>query len=86
MSWDFEDDNVPVPGREMTGYLWVQERDGGGSRVEVHQLVEGEGQAHFMEIAWASVLGRLREGVIEASDPQRELPPRPRRPKNKPKK
>jgi DNA-binding transcriptional ArsR family regulator/uncharacterized protein YndB with AHSA1/START domain len=81
MSWDFEDDNVPVPGREMTGYLWVRGRDAGGSHVEVHQLVEGEEQAHFMEIAWASVLGRLREGVVAASDPKRPLEPRPRRPK-----
>jgi len=85
MSWDFEDDNVPVPGREMTGYLWVQERAGGGSRVEVHQMVDGEDQARFMEIAWTSVLGRLREGVVAASDPQLEVRPRPRRSKTKPK-
>lgn len=83
MSWDFDDDNVPVPGREMTGYLWVHPRDGGGSRVEVHQLVEGSEQAQFMEIAWASVLGRLRAGVVAASDPREEIVPRPRRPKGK---
>ena len=81
MSWDFEDDNVPVPGQEMTGYLWVQALDGGGSRVEVHQLVESSDQAQFMEIAWASVLGRLRAGAVAASDPQTEVRPRPRRPK-----
>lgn len=81
MSWDFDDDNVPVPGREMTGYLWVQPREGGGSHVEVHQLVEGDNQARFMEVAWSSVLGRLRAGVVAASDPQEEVPPRPRRPK-----
>jgi uncharacterized protein YndB with AHSA1/START domain len=81
MSWDFDDDNVPVPGREMTGYLWVQAREGGGSRVEVHQLVDDGNQAQFMEVAWASVLGRLRAGVVAASDPQGEVPPRPRRPK-----
>jgi DNA-binding transcriptional ArsR family regulator/uncharacterized protein YndB with AHSA1/START domain len=81
MSWDFEDDNVPVPGREMIGYLWVQARDGGGSRVEVHQLVDDGDQAQFMEVAWASVLGRLRAGVVAASDPQEGVLPRPRRPK-----
>lgn len=81
MSWDFDDDNVPLPGREMTGYLWVRPRAGGGSRVQVHQLVEGEEQAQFMEVAWASVLGRLRAGVVAASDPQEQVPPRPRRPK-----
>jgi len=83
MSWDFDDDNVPVPGREMTGYLWIQGRDGGGSRVEVHQLVEDEYQARFMKIAWAGVLGRLREGVVAASDPGRKLKPRSPRPKRK---
>ena len=81
MSWDFDDDNVPVPGREMTGYLWVQAREGGGSHVEVHQLVDDGDQAQFMEVAWASVLGRLRAGVVAASDPQEEVSPRPRRPK-----
>jgi DNA-binding transcriptional ArsR family regulator len=83
MSWDFDDDNVPVPGREMTGYLWVQPHNDGGSRVEVHQLVESGEQAQFMEIAWASVLGRLRAGVVAASNPQSEIAPRPRRPKNR---
>lgn len=84
MSWDFEDDNVPMPGREMTGYLWVRPDEKGGSRVEVHQLVDGQEQARFMEIAWASVLGRLRAGVVAASDPKREVAPRSRRPKTKP--
>lgn len=81
MSWDFEDDNVPVPGREMTGYLWVQAREDGGARVEVHQLVDDGDQAQFMEFAWAGVLGRLRAGVVAASNPKEEVPPRPRRPK-----
>lgn len=31
MSWDFDDDNVPVPGREMTGDLWVRPREASGS-------------------------------------------------------
>lgn len=83
MSWDFEDENVPVPGREMTGYLWVHSRDGGGSSVEVHQLVDDEDQARFMEIAWATVLGRLREGVAAASDRGAEIALRPPRPKRK---
>lgn len=84
MSWDFEDDNVPVPGREMTGYLWVRARDSGGSQVEVHQLVDNGDQARFMEVAWASVLGRLRAGVVAASDPQQDVAPRPRRKKRRP--
>jgi DNA-binding transcriptional ArsR family regulator/uncharacterized protein YndB with AHSA1/START domain len=80
MRWDFEDDNVPVPGGEMTAYLRIQP-DGPGSRVEVHQLVETPAQAAFMEGAWAMVLGRLRSGVTRASDPAEPMPPRPARPK-----
>jgi DNA-binding transcriptional ArsR family regulator/uncharacterized protein YndB with AHSA1/START domain len=79
MSWDFDDDNVPVPGREMTGYLWVQAADSGGSRVEVQQLVDSSDQARFMEVAWAMVLGRLRAGVVAASDPHSEVDRRSRR-------
>jgi DNA-binding transcriptional ArsR family regulator/uncharacterized protein YndB with AHSA1/START domain len=80
MRWDFEDDNVPVPGGEMTGYLRIQPQDG-GSHVEVHQLVDTPAQAAFMEGAWAMVLGRLKAGVARASDPAQPMPPRPTRPK-----
>jgi uncharacterized protein YndB with AHSA1/START domain len=66
MSWDFEDDNVPVPGRPLTGYLRVHP-DGDGSRVEVHQLVDTPDQAAFMEAAWGMVLGRLKTNVVAAS-------------------
>ncbi len=76
MRWDFEDDNVPVPGGEMTGYLRIQPH--GGSHVEVHQLVDSPAQATFMEGAWAMVLGRLKSGVTRASDPaDRVTPPHP---------
>ena len=80
MRWDFEDDNVPVPGGEMTGYLRIQPRDG-GSHVEVHQLVDSPAQATFMEGAWAMVLGRLKSGVTRASDPAQPMERRPSRPK-----
>jgi DNA-binding transcriptional ArsR family regulator/uncharacterized protein YndB with AHSA1/START domain len=80
MRWDFEDDNVPVPGGEMIGYLRIQP-DGGGAHVEVHQLVDTPAQAAFMEGAWALVLGRLKAGVARASDPAEPMPPRPGRPK-----
>lgn len=78
MSWDFDDQNVPVPGRPLTGYMRVRpQRD--GARVEVHQVVDLPEQAAFMEAAWGMVLGRLKAGVVEAvSHP---VPPRPKRPK-----
>jgi len=80
MRWDFEDDNVPVPGGEMTGYLRIQPR-GSGSHVEVHQLVDTPAQATFMEGAWTMVLGRLKAGVTRACDPAQSMPSRPARPK-----
>ncbi len=80
MRWDFDDDNVPVPGGEMTGYLRIQPRPD-GAHVEVHQLVDSPAQAEFMEGAWATVLGRLNAGVARASDPGQTMAPRPGRPK-----
>jgi DNA-binding transcriptional ArsR family regulator/uncharacterized protein YndB with AHSA1/START domain len=82
MRWDFEDDNVPVPGGEMTGYLRIRPHLK-GARVEVHQIVDSPVQAEFMEGAWAMVLGRLQVGVVRASDPGEPVPPRPGRPKRR---
>jgi DNA-binding transcriptional ArsR family regulator/uncharacterized protein YndB with AHSA1/START domain len=73
--WDFEDGNIPVPGGEMTGYIRIQARDG-GSRVEVHQLVDTLSQAEFMEAAWTLVLGRFKVGVARALDPHAPVAPR----------
>ncbi|HLN66201.1 MAG TPA: metalloregulator ArsR/SmtB family transcription factor [Streptosporangiaceae bacterium] len=82
MRWDFDDDNIPVPGGEMTGYLRVHPRPD-GARVEVHQLVETAAEADFMQGAWAFVLGRLQAGVVQASDPGQPMPNRPARPKQR---
>jgi DNA-binding transcriptional ArsR family regulator len=82
MRWDFDDDNVPVPGRPLTGYLRLFDT-AGGTRVEVHQLVDGPEQAAFMDAAWGMVLGRLKEGVAAATDPDVPVPPRPKRPKRR---
>jgi DNA-binding transcriptional ArsR family regulator/uncharacterized protein YndB with AHSA1/START domain len=82
MRWDFEDDNVPLPGGEMTGYLWIRPR-GGGARVEVHQLADTPAQAEFLEAAWALVLGRLRADVAGAVGPSPAAVSRPSRPKRR---
>jgi DNA-binding transcriptional ArsR family regulator/uncharacterized protein YndB with AHSA1/START domain len=80
MSWDFDDGNVPVPGAELTSYLRITPaRD--GAHIEVHQLVETTAQARFMQAAWAMVLGRLKAGIVRASDPSAEVDARPDRPK-----
>ena len=67
LRWDFEDDNTPIPGGEMTGYLRLSPNDH-GCRVEVHQLADTAEQAEFMEVAWTMTLGRLKSGVVAASD------------------
>lgn len=80
MSWDFDDDNVPVPGHPLTGYLRIHPQ-GTGSRVEIHQLTENAGQAAFMEAAWGFVLGRLKANIVAASDLTAGATRKPRRPK-----
>jgi DNA-binding transcriptional ArsR family regulator len=82
MSWDFDDDNVPVPGRPLTGYLRLFDAEA-GTRVEVHQLVDTAEQAEFMDAAWGMVLGRLKAGVAAATDPRAEVGLRPPRPKRR---
>jgi DNA-binding transcriptional ArsR family regulator/uncharacterized protein YndB with AHSA1/START domain len=83
MRWDFEDDNVPIPGRELVGYLRIRPRGAKRAQIEVHQLVENPRQAEFMEAAWGMVLGRLRAGVVAASNPSAPAAPRPRRKKRR---
>src|SRR5215468_5259046 len=75
--WDFEDEAVPVPGGERRAYLRFDEVPGGRTRVEVHQLVDDEEQARFMEVAWTMVLGRFKDGVVDASR-SRMRAPRPK--------
>jgi DNA-binding transcriptional ArsR family regulator/uncharacterized protein YndB with AHSA1/START domain len=82
MRWDFEDDNIPVPGAEMTGYLRLSPLDH-GCHVEVHQLVDTAEQAEFMEVAWTLALGRLKAGVAAASDPASAAQRRSPRPKRR---
>jgi DNA-binding transcriptional ArsR family regulator len=80
MEWDFDDMTVPAPGRPMTGYLRVFPLER-GARVEVQQLVDTVEHAAFMEAAWGMVLGRLKTGVVAATDPAVPAPARPRRTK-----
>lgn len=79
--WDFADDGVPLPGGAMVGYLRFQPAEAERtSVVTVHQQVESEQQAQFMEVAWTMVLGRLRAHLIGAlTEKQVPRPPRPKR-------
>jgi uncharacterized protein YndB with AHSA1/START domain len=82
MEWDFDDVTVPAPGRPMTGYLRVFPLQR-GARVGVQQLVDTVELAASMEAAWGMVLGRLKTGVVAASDPAVSAPARPRRTKTR---
>ena len=63
--WDFDDDVIPLPGRELTAYLRFTHTDS-GSTIEVHQLVTTAEQADFMQLAWGLVFGRLATGIHQA--------------------
>jgi len=65
MRWDFDDDRVPLPGRELVSYLRIDPAPG-GAHVEVHQLVGTAEQTEFMQLAWTFVLGRLEAGLAAA--------------------
>jgi DNA-binding transcriptional ArsR family regulator/uncharacterized protein YndB with AHSA1/START domain len=80
LRWDFEDDNIPVPGAEMIAYVRFSDTDG-GCRVDVHQLVDRVEQARFMEVAWTMVLGRLDQGLGQSVSSEKPLPARRHRPK-----
>jgi DNA-binding transcriptional ArsR family regulator/uncharacterized protein YndB with AHSA1/START domain len=77
MRWDFDDDAVPVPGRELVGYLRFEPLPD-GCRIEVHQRAADATQAEFLSAAWSMVLGRLREHAESGVSPRRR-PARPKR-------
>jgi DNA-binding transcriptional ArsR family regulator len=78
MRWDFDDDAVPIPGRELVAYLRILPTRH-GSRVVVHQLAQDEQQASFLAVAWSMVLGRFAEAHDLGAPPVR----RARRPKRR---
>lgn len=73
LRWDFDDDAIPVPGRQLVGYLRFFD-EASGCRIEVHQRAADARQATFLSTAWSMVLGRLKEHVDQPADP-----PGPRR-------
>jgi DNA-binding transcriptional ArsR family regulator/uncharacterized protein YndB with AHSA1/START domain len=78
MRWDFDDDAVPLPGRELVAYLRVLPARH-GSRVEVHQLAADEQQASFLTTAWSMVLGRFAQAHVDGTVAPVRRPPRPKR-------
>ena len=80
LRWDFDDDAIPVPGRQLVGYLRFFEEPA-GCRVEVHQRAADPRQATFLSTAWSMVLGRLKEYVEQppAGPGPHRRPPRTKR-------
>ena len=78
MRWDFDDDAVPIPGRQLVAYLRVHPT-ARGSRVEVHQLAADERQASFLTVAWSMVLGRFAQAHAADGMPPVRRAPRPKR-------
>ena len=74
MTWDFNDDTVPIPGRQLTAYLRITP-DERGTHVEVHQLADNDMQASFLSTAWEMVLGRFASAhrASRSHRPRREV-------------
>ncbi len=67
MEWDFEANDVPLPGGQSRAYLDISERKR-GCHLELTQLVLSPAQAAYMERAWGLILGRFRGNVKAALD------------------
>jgi DNA-binding transcriptional ArsR family regulator/uncharacterized protein YndB with AHSA1/START domain len=80
MSWDFEAGNVPVPGSGARAYLEISPR-GRGCRLELTQLIRSAEHGPYMERAWGLILGRFRDHIRAALDPDAVTPLRPKRPR-----
>ncbi len=81
MTWDFEAEQVPVPGAGQRAYLEITPRPS-GCHLELHQHVRSAAEAPYMERAWGVMLARFRDGVRSALDPSAVVVTRPRRRRN----
>ena len=75
LRWDFEDEVVPLPGRELEGYLRFHEQRN-GCRIDVHQAAENRAQAEFLSVAWSLVFGRLAQWAESGSAARRARRPK----------
>ena len=77
MAWDFEANDVPIPGDESRAYLDISPRKR-GCHLELTQLVRSVEHGAYMERAWGLVLGRFRDHVKDALNPRKSMPLRPK--------
>ena len=78
MTWDFDVDDVPLPGHAQRAYLEITPRGDAGSHLEVHQFVREYKHARKMERTWALMLDRFRDNVLDAVDATVKMPIRRR--------
>jgi len=79
MTWDFEDDTVPLPGHQLVAYLRVVDRGRDGCTVTVQQPVDDDTHVAFLATAWSMVLGRFATAHTSDAQPRRRRSPRPKR-------
>lgn len=65
MEWDFQFNDVPVPGELRRAHLVLTPKAGGGCRLEVTQFITNSDQAAYMVSAWRFVLGSFSERIEE---------------------
>ena len=78
MRWDFADDDIPVPGAQLVGYLRFRPTPA-GCLVELHQRAEDAEQAEFLTVAWSMVLGRFTAYAVGGRTARGPRPSRPKR-------
>jgi DNA-binding transcriptional ArsR family regulator/uncharacterized protein YndB with AHSA1/START domain len=83
MSWDFEANDVPLPGAEDRAYLVISARKR-GCHLELTQLTRSAEHAAYVQRAWGLILGRFRDHVTSALDPRTPLSMRQKRRRSTP--
>ncbi len=78
MEWDFQFNEIPIPGELRRAHLIFIPISGGGCRLEVTQFITDPGQASYMVSAWRYVLGSFSERIEEvlAKELRAQLPDR----------
>jgi DNA-binding transcriptional ArsR family regulator/uncharacterized protein YndB with AHSA1/START domain len=83
MTWDFEANEIPLPGAESRAYLDISAHKR-GCHLQLTQLVHSSEQATYMERAWGLILGRFRDHVTIALTPDALTEMRPKRQRSSP--
>lgn len=87
LRWNFSDTSIPVPGNELIAYMRFSDISTNAAtatdhvpahtashatRIDVHQVIDDPAHVHFMQTAWAMVLGRCALGIVAATDANAE--------------